>query len=385
MRILLAPDAFKDALPAMAVAEAMEAGIRLADPDAEVTLFPLADGGEGTFDVLQQHFQASIRAMQVQDPLFRPVTARYGLSKDGQTAFLEMAQASGLQLLAPEARNPLKTTSFGTGEMIRDALDQGVSQLILGIGGSATNDAGMGMAAALGWQFLDKNGKPLTPIGENLSKVDKIAPPSPKYRFPAKVQVICDVDNPLFGPSGAAHTYARQKGADAEGIAYLDEGLRHFSQILEATFGKTPAAAKGAGAAGGLGAACLSFLNAELKPGIELVMQLTGFEAVVKKSDWILTGEGKIDDQTLHGKLIQGISTLARRHGVPVTAFCGTLAASPQAIQALGLAGAFSILDRPCILSEALPETRESLEMAVFNWYRSIGFGLQAIRANRSL
>lgn len=379
MRMLLAPDAFKDALPAMAVAEAMAAGILLADPAAEVTHFPLADGGEGTFEVLQQHFQASIRVIQVQDPLFRPVTARYGLSKDGQTAFLEMAQASGLQLLAPEARNPLITTSFGTGEMIRDALDQGVSQLILGIGGTATNDAGMGMAAALGWRFLDKNGSPVAPIGGNLSRVDTIVPPSRNYRLPVKVQVICDVDNPLFGPSGAAYTYARQKGADTAAIESLDQGLRHFSQVLETTFGKTPAQKKGAGAAGGLGAACLSFLNAELKPGIELVMQLTGFEDLVKKSDWIVTGEGKIDDQTLHGKLIQGISTLARRHGVPVTAFCGTLAASPQAIQALGLAGAFSILNRPCTLAEALPETRDALEMAVFNWYRSIRLGLQSI------
>ena len=372
MRILVAPDSFKDALPALGVAEAMAAGIRLADPTAEVLLFPLADGGEGTFDLLQRHFRATIRAVRVQDPLFRPVTAHYGISKDGQTAFLEMAQASGLQLLAPAERNPLKTTTFGTGEMIRDALAQGVRHLVLGIGGSATNDAGMGMAAALGWRFLDAAGKELAPMGECLAAVHTIVPPMPDYRFPATVQVVCDVDNPLFGPDGAAHVYARQKGADTATIEYLDQGLRHFSEVLQTTFGKTPAEEKGAGAAGGMGAACLIFLNAELKPGIELLMQLTGFEDVVKTADWVLTGEGKIDDQTLRGKLIQGIATLAQRHGVPVTAFCGTLAASPQAIKALGLAGAFSILDRPCTLAEALVETGEALRRAVFNWRLSI-------------
>lgn len=347
----------------------------MAEPATEVILFPLADGGEGTLEVLHDHLGEEIRALNVRGPLGDPLLATYSLSHTNETAFIEMAQASGIQHLKPEARNPLFTTTFGTGEIIADAIKNGARRIILGIGGSATNDCGMGMLEALGWRFMDESGQQLAPVGKNLERVVSIDSSDILSEIRAdkiSFTVICDVENPLYGPDGAAFIYGPQKGADEATVLQLDKGLQHFSDILKNHFEKDFSKEKGAGAAGGMGVACLAFLHARLRPGIELVMELTGFDQVLSKADWVVTGEGKIDDQTLQGKLIMGITQKAQLRHIPVTAFCGTLNATPAALQTLGLNGAFSILHRPCSLPEALAETGPALRLTAFNWMKTI-------------
>ncbi|HQU57754.1 MAG: glycerate kinase [Phaeodactylibacter sp.] len=363
MKILIASDSFKDALPALEACQAIARGIQQALPAAEPILFPLADGGEGTADILTYHSRGQRIELEVNDPLFRPVLAAYGLSGDGQTAFIEMAAASGLPLLWTEDRNPLYTTTFGTGELIQDAVKRGVRRILLGIGGSATNDCGMGLAAALGYRFLDEGGEVLPATGANLSRVSAIDSSHARFdQEEVQVEVLCDVDNPLYGEGGAAFVYAPQKGADELTVSELDAGLRHFAKLLEDKFGQDFAHTPGAGAAGGLGAGAMAFLGASLRPGIAAVMELSGFDARLADADLVITGEGKIDRQTLHGKLIYGITRRAQAQGVPVIALCGALLASPEEIEAIGLKAAFCIQNRPLSLAEALPETALNLE-----------------------
>ncbi|MBK7871793.1 MAG: glycerate kinase [Saprospiraceae bacterium] len=372
MKILIATDSFKDALPAIEVCKSIERGINLANPSIETILFPLGDGGEGTSEILTFHSKGKWIKLKVNDPLFREVEAGYGISSNGRTAFIEMAQAAGLQLLKSEERNPLKTTTYGVGEMILDAIKHGVQNIVLCIGGSATNDAGIGMAGALGYEFIDHLTLAIDQlIGENLSKINQIhhSHITPSPNSPITTTVLCDVDNPLFGPSGAAHIYARQKGADDATIAELDTGLQHFAKVLEQHFGRDFAQIPGAGAAGGLGAGAMAFLNAELKPGIETVLQLTDFERYLNNIDLIITGEGKIDSQTLHGKLISGI--VKKSNKIPVIALCGTLLATPEEIKQIGLKAAFSILNRPMPLETALAETARLLEQSAFQLVRA--------------
>jgi len=372
MNILIACDSFKDALPALEVCKAVERGLLLANPQFETTCFPMADGGEGTAEVLTFHSKGNWQTVTVNDPLFRPVEARYGLSANGKTAFIEMAAASGLQLLSNAERTATKSTTFGTGELLKDALEKGATRLLLGIGGSATNDCGMGMAAALGYRFFDENGEEVQPVGENLARVAKIDG-SLAYRRIAlqtgqlQVDVICDVDNPLFGEKGAAHVYARQKGATDTQIQELDAGLQHFGKLLRRQFGQDFASLSGAGAAGGMGAGTAAFLNARLRPGIELVMDYTDFEQQLETTDVVITGEGKIDAQTLHGKLIHGITKRAAAHQIPVIALCGTLDARPKDLQQIGLKSAFSILPKPLDLAEALQQTSNYLTQTAFS------------------
>lgn len=373
MKIVLAPDSFKDALSAPEVCHAIQCGILQARPDAECILFPMADGGEGTSGILAWHLEGEEIKRRVADPLMRPVEARYFLSASGEVAFIEMAQASGLQLLTETERNPLKTSTYGTGELIAAAISSGVKKILLGIGGSATNDAGMGMATALGWQFLSQKGEKLTPSGAHLDKIDKILPPKGNalYRITGcRIEVICDVTNPLFGPDGAAVVYGPQKGADDAAVKRLDAGLQHFSEKLEEHFGRNFAALPGAGAAGGLGAGAVAFLGAELRPGVEALMELTGFDQALKGANLLITGEGRLDGQTLHGKLIQGICKKASEHGVPVIAFCGALESSPAAIRETGLLAAFSVIKKPQDLHEAIASTKAGLEELAFNVLR---------------
>lgn len=373
MKILIATDSFKDALPALQVCEAIERGVKLADAQIETILFPLADGGEGTAEILTYHTEGSWQMVQVHDPLFRLIQAGYGISADGQTAFIEMAQAAGLQLLKPEERNPLKTSTYGVGELILNAIQKGVQKIVLGIGGSATNDAGIGMAGALGFQFMDQLPLRIDQlIGENLYNIRKIINTS-AYRH-ISTSVLCDVDNPLFGLTGAAHVYARQKGADDAAIQTLDTGLQHFAKILESHIGQDFSNIPGAGAAGGMGAGAMAFLNATLQPGIQTVMELTYFDNQLKDIDLIITGEGMIDNQTLHGKLIKGITEKAQPLGIPVIALCGTLLAKPKEISQIGLQAAFSILNRPLSLEMALQETATLLEETTSNIIKTLQF-----------
>lgn len=376
MKILIACDSFKDALPAVEACQAIARGVQRALPAAELILSPLADGGEGTADILTYHSQGQRIELEVNGPLFQPVKASYGLSGDGQAAFIEMAAASGLPLLKQESRNPLLTTTFGTGELIRDAVGRGAKHILLGIGGSATNDAGMGMAAALGYRFLSEEGEVLPATGANLARVDVIDNSHALFGpGELRVEVLCDVDNPLYGEQGAAYVYAPQKGADEAAVQELDNGLRHFARKLKDKFGQDFADTPGAGAAGGLGAGAMAFLGATLRPGIETVMELSGFDALLPAAGLVITGEGMIDNQTLRGKLIHGIVRRAQAQNVPVIALCGALLAKPEEIEAIGLKAAFCIQNRPLSLAEALPETALHLERTADQVGRILGLG----------
>ncbi|MDZ7878653.1 MAG: glycerate kinase [Saprospiraceae bacterium] len=372
MKILIAADSFKDALDASSVCRAIERGLQLAASlpkeagfgasTVATRIFPLADGGEGLSDILNFHLGLTQIAVEVCDPLFRKTKALYNLSADGKTAFIEMAQAAGLQLLKQEERNPLKTTTFGVGEMINDALKNGAKRIVLGIGGSATNDLGIGMATALGWQFLDKNKDKLLGIGENLTKIETMIPPQYSTLFEATFEVMCDVQNPLLGANGAANVYARQKGASDAAIETLEVGAFNFWKRAKAS---PKVETEGAGAAGGLGFGALFFLNATIKRGIDAVMDLTNFDEQVAWADVIFTGEGRLDSQTARGKLIAGIVARARKKSV--IALCGAVEIPPQYINDLELKAAFSIAQKPCSLQEALVSTAENLEKTAFN------------------
>jgi glycerate 2-kinase len=368
MNILIACDSFKDALNATAVCGAIEKGLHLANPAFNTKIFPLADGGEGLSEVLSYHLGLKRIDLEVHDPLFRKISATYNLSEDQQTAFIEMAQAAGLQLLANEERNPLLTSTFGVGQMIEHALEMGAKRIVLGIGGSATNDLGIGMAAALGWQFLDEVQNVLSPIGGNLGKIHSIVNPDMKNLEGIEFDVMSDVKNPLLGASGAAQVYARQKGANDAAIIQLEKGAENLFQAVNVPIEK--AAVPGAGAAGGLGFGLMHFLGASLKSGIDTMMDLTHFDQQVAWSDLIITGEGRLDSQTAQGKLIAGI--IQRASPKPVIALCGALDASPQDVIELGLKAAFSITPKPCALAEALAATAENLENVAFSIGRMI-------------
>jgi glycerate 2-kinase len=383
MKIIIAADSFKDALDTFSVCKAIQRGIAAALPDADIIELPLSDGGEGLSDIAAHYFDLQRIEVETCDPLFRKHTATYGLSHDNNTAFIEMAQAAGLQLLKQEERNPLKTTTYGVGLMIKNALERGAKRIIIGLGGSATNDAGIGMAAALGWQFLDKNGENVSPIGENLIKIEKAIPPQYNdvgfgmsdvgqaniakptaeivaFNLEIHFEAICDVKNPLFGTNGAAYIFAKQKGATEVDIETLDKGLQHFAEIIG-----MDSTLQGAGAAGGLGFGCLYALNATMKRGIDSVLDWASFDEHAADTDYIFTGEGRLDAQTLQGKLIAGITERAK--GTPTIALCGALDLPPQYLNDLGLKAAFSINQKPCTLPEALVGTAKNLEYTAFN------------------
>ena len=357
MNILVACDSFKDALPADAVCAAIARGLKRSHADAHVTEMPLSDGGEGLLDVLGRALDLNWIEMRVADPLGRRVLGRYGLSADGKTAVVEMAQASGLQLLTLDERDPRKTSTFGTGELLADAKARGARHILLAIGGSATNDAGLGTAAALGWRFLDASGKDVPPDGGHMRDIARLVPaPAPFDR----VDVLCDVTNPLYGPSGAAWIYGRQKGGSDAVLAELDDGLKHVADVVKAELGRDVAEMPGAGAAGGLGYGAVAFLGAELRRGIEIVLDITGFDAAAAKADLIITGEGHLDGQSAQGKLIQG---LCGRAGItPVIALCGKLSATPEQIKMIGLKAAYSINKQERPLAEMLADTAINLE-----------------------
>jgi len=357
MRILIACDSFKDALPAHDVCQAIARGLAKAHPDAALTLMPLSDGGEGVLEVLSRALSLKPVTVEVANPLGRPVKASYGFSS--ATALVEMAQASGLELLTSAERDPLRTSTYGTGQLLADAGAKGARRILLAIGGSATNDAGVGAAAALGWQFLDAAGKIVEPVGGNLKKVARIIPP-PHVPF-VRVDVLCDVTNPLYGPNGASWIYGRQKGGTDQSLATLDDALSHIAQLVEKQTGRIGLAeTPGAGAAGGLGFGALAFMNARLRRGIEVVMELVGFDQAAAAADLIITGEGRIDGQSAQGKMIQGVCTHAGK--APVVALCGKLAATQAEIEAIGLHAVYVINDRELPLQELLAATAENLE-----------------------
>ncbi|WP_019987219.1 glycerate kinase [Rudanella lutea] len=371
MRILIAPDKFKGSLTAVEVAQRIEHTLLDAEPEWHVKTLPVADGGEGTAAVLTQATDGHTVTLTVNDPLFRPVEATYGISGDGRTAFIEMAQASGLQHLKAHERNPLETSTFGTGELIRDAIARGVSEVLLCIGGSATNDGGIGMASALGYVFLDRDYRSLPAIGKSLRHITALKRavldvPLSKVTF----RVACDVANPLYGHQGAAYVYGPQKGASPDDVAELDLGLRRLAAVLLRDFDIDEADLPGSGAAGGLGFGARVFLKARLEPGFDMVASYLNIESELDNTDLVITGEGSLDEQTLNGKVIGSLVRMAQTRNIPVVAFCGQLALPAQRVRQLGLHEAIAITPSGMPLPEAMQQAPYLLEKAVGDWVR---------------
>jgi glycerate kinase len=362
MKILVAPDSFKGSLTAMEAAENIKTGINNFDSKINVDLLPMADGGEGTVQSLVDATDGKIIKKVVTGPLGNEVEAFYGLLGDGETAVIEMAAASGLPLVPEEKRNPLKTTTYGTGELILSALDAGVKKIIIGIGGSATNDAGVGMAQALGAEILDANGKQIGFGGGDLNRIKNIKLNNLDSRIKdTEILVGCDVDNPLYGENGAAYVYGPQKGADPEMVKILDQNLRHFNQIVIKELNKDPNKISGAGAAGGLGAGLVAFLNAELKAGVDIILDFINFEERLKNVDLVITGEGMLDGQSIYGKTPVGVSRSAAKKNIPVIAVAGTLGSGVKKVLDHGITAYFSIINSPGNLSEIIEESPKLL------------------------
>lgn len=368
MKIVIAPDSFKESLSALDVAREIKAGFSEVFPDADYVLVPVADGGEGTVEALVAATGGEVVTLRATGPLGEPVEAFYGLTGDGATAVIEMAAASGLELVPPDRRDPLKTTTFGVGEMIRAALDRGARHLIVGVGGSATNDGGAGMAQALGIRLLDAAGRDLPPGGGALGDLVRIDLSGLDPRIAGcRIEVACDVDNPLVGPNGASAIFGPQKGATAETIAHLDAGLANLAAKLAEETGLSVADLPGGGAAGGLAAGLHAFLGAELRPGAEIVMNAVGLDAAVADADLVLTGEGRIDHQTIHGKTPIGVAAVAKRRGRPVVAIAGSLGKDAHVVHAHGIDAVFSVLSRPCTVAEALAGAAENVRVTARN------------------
>lgn len=362
MKIVVAPDSFKESLSASQVAEAIARGWLRVFPEAEVVLKPMADGGEGTVDAVLAACGGERREVRVSGPLGVPVAAHWGWL-DGATAVLEMAAASGLHWVAPGQRDATRASSHGTGELIRAALDAGAQRIILGLGGSATNDAGAGLLQALGARFLDADNVALEPGGLALARLDRIDLSGLDPRLlNVRVEVAADVDNPLCGPRGASHVFGPQKGASAAQVLELDAALGHLAQVVAATLGQDHSGFPGVGAAGGLGFAARAFLHAQFRPGIELVAELSGLAAALQGADLVITGEGRLDSQSLHGKTPVGVARVAAAAGVPVIALAGSLGDGYQAIYGAGIEAAFSLSAGPQSLEQAMATAAAELE-----------------------
>ncbi|WP_425221349.1 glycerate kinase [Pseudomonas sp.] len=361
MKLVIAPDSFKESLSARAVAEAIAAGWARVYPDADLLLCPMADGGEGTVDALLSATGGTLQQTRVSGPLGDPVEARWGLLQDAQ-AIIEMAEASGLHRVEPARRDVLAASSHGTGELIRAALDAGVRRIVLGLGGSATNDGGAGLLAALGVRFLDRAGQELALGGAALASLSQIDLTGLDTRLAqVEVMVAADVDNPLCGPRGASAVFGPQKGASSAQVEQLDAALAHYADVMAATLGEDLRDYPGVGAAGGLGFAARAVLRAVFRPGVELVAELSGLAAAVEGADLVITGEGRLDGQSLHGKTPVGVARIARAAGVPVIALAGSLGEGYQRLYAEGIGAAFSLAPGPLSLEQAMQQAADQL------------------------
>jgi glycerate kinase len=353
MKIIIAPNAFKETLSAVEVADCIERGIKRIWQETDIEKFPLADGGDGTVDALVSAMGGKIIAAEVTGPLGKKVQAEIGLLGDEMTAVVEMASASGLRLVPLEKRNPLRTTTYGTGELIKACLDRGAKKIIVGVGGSATVDGGAGMATALGAKLLDKSGKPIESGGEGLKNLFRIDCSQLDSRIKhTKFIVAADVDNPLLGKRGAARVYAAQKGATPKMVGELEKYLTNFARVIEKDLGLEVANVPGAGAAGGLGAGLVAFLNARIKQGVDIVIKAWGLREKMKNADLVFTGEGSIDRQTLYGKVPFGVAKIARKYGVPVIAIAGNVEDGAYMLSKYGIEAIFSTTPRIMTLAE---------------------------------
>ncbi|PGM45880.1 glycerate kinase [Bacillus thuringiensis] len=368
MKVVIASDSYKESLKAIEVCEAIERGFRAIFPNAKYVKIPIGDGGEGTVESLVDATGGRIISISVTGPLRESVQAFYGVSKDKKTAFIEMAAASGLQHVPVEKRNPLITTTKGTGELILHALNQGAEYIILGLGGSATNDGGAGMLAALGVRFINDKGEVIDPSGGTLHSIVAIdfSQMDPRLKG-VKIEAACDVDNPLVGMQGASFVFGRQKGANVEMMKELDENLKHYANILKRYVSSDVSEIPGAGAAGGMGAAVISVLKGDLRRGIEIVLDYTNFDKHIEDADLIITGEGRIDEQTAYGKAPVGVAGRAKRFSVPVIAIGGSVSSDYSAVYEKGIDAVFSITTRPMTLEEAYRVAEENIEMTMKN------------------
>ena len=362
MKVVIAPDSFKESLAAYKVCDAIASGVRRVARDAEIVSVPMADGGQGTVESLVRATNGQFLTASVTGPLGESLTARYGILGDGETAVLEMAAASGLELVKPANRNPLVTTTFGTGELILAAAKQNVRKIILGIGGSATNDGGAGMAQALGFRLLDRNDQPIGRGGGELANLYRIDTELANDSLAdIEIHVACDVTNPLTGPQGASAVYGPQKGASPAMVEQLDANLRHFATVIQRDLKVDIDQVPGAGAAGGLGGGLMAFCGAKLKRGIEIVLEAARLRDKLVGADLCITGEGALDFQSKFGKTAVGVAQLAHSLNVPVIVLAGAILPGANDVLEKGVTAYFDITQRPCLLADAMAATESSL------------------------
>ncbi|CAE6937131.1 Belongs to the glycerate kinase type-1 family [Vibrio sp. B1FLJ16] len=378
MKIVIAPDSYKESLSAIEVAEAIETGFKRVFPDWQYVKCPVADGGEGSVEALVDASGGHLVKTQVVGPLGEPHQAFYGISGDKKTAFIEMAAASGIELVPVEQRNPYTATSYGTGQLIEHALEQGIRHLILCIGGSATNDAGCGMMQALGVSFKDAQGNELPYGGLALKSLENIDVTGLDPRLSeCLIEVACDVTNPLTGTNGASYVYGPQKGATPEMVVRLDAALANFAEVVERDLNKQVNDIPGAGAAGGMGAAFCGFLNAELRPGIDIMTQAVGLEAIVQDADLVITGEGRLDSQSVNGKVPVGVAKVAKRYNLPVIAIAGALADDVEEVYSHGIDAAFDTVYKITTFDEIVAQAKTNVIRSSFNIAVALKLGQQ--------
>lgn len=378
MKIVISIDSLKGSLTSIEAANAIKKGILSVDNKSDVIIMPLADGGEGTVEALVQGMNGEEKVISVTGPINEKVNATYGILKETNTAIIEMAQASGLPLVPAELRNPLNTTTYGVGEIIKEAIEKGCRNFIVGIGGSATNDCGVGMLQALGFEFYDENDNLVGLGGKVLNQIKRIKTDNKlKELDECNFKIACDVNNPLYGENGAAYIYGPQKGATKEIIKELDKGLKNFAEVVKKDLGKDIAHIEGAGAAGGLGFGFLGFLNSKLESGIKIILDEIKLEEVVKDADIVITGEGRLDNQTAMGKAPIGVAKLAKKHGAKVIAIAGCTTPDAVKCNEEGIDAYFSIVNKAMTIDEAMKKENATQNMIettiqIFNLIKAV-------------
>lgn len=378
MKIVISIDSLKGSLTSIEAANAIKKGILSVDNKSDVVIMPLADGGEGTVEALVQGMNGEEKVITVTGPINEKVNATYGILKETNTAIIEMAQASGLPLVPAELRNPLNTTTYGVGEIIKEAIEKGCRNFIVGIGGSATNDCGVGMLQALGFEFYDENDNLVGLGGKVLNQIKRINTENKlKELDECNFKIACDVNNPLYGENGAAYIYGPQKGATKEIVKELDKGLKNFAEVVKNDLGKDIAHIEGAGAAGGLGFGFLGFLNSKLESGIKIILDEIKLEEVVKDADLVITGEGRLDNQTAMGKAPIGVAKLAKKHGAKVIAIAGCTTPDAVKCNEEGIDAYFSIVNKAMTIDEAMKKENATQNMIettiqIFNLIKAV-------------
>ncbi len=379
MKVVVAIDSFKGSLESGEIGLSAKKGILNVYPKAEVVVINMADGGEGTVNALVSESHGKLVNLIVHNPLCKQIESFYGIMGDSNTAVIEMAAASGLPLIKESERNPMLTSTYGTGELIKDAIEKGCREFIVGIGGSATNDAGTGMLQALGYSFFDSSNNPIDGCGKNLYRISYIDDSNVNpYLKDCKFTVACDVDNPFYGINGAAFVYGKQKGATDEMIRELDNGMRSFAKVIDDKYNVDVSNFPGAGAAGGLGGCFYGILGAELRPGIEIIIETVQLEKILRDADFVITGEGRLDEQTAMGKTPVGVAKLAKKYNIPVIAICGSVGDGSNMVHEAGIDTFFSIINRPVSLQSAMDRDNamyfaENTAEQIFRLIKAIG------------